>query len=88
MNDILQVLSILRAGKNALLGDIQKMFWQINFNRKDMKFHGIVWKSETYVFSRVYFGVKKSLPIADYSMKLIAYGRRETHPHAVDKRYG
>ena len=27
MNDIFQVLSRFRSGKNALLGDIRKMFW-------------------------------------------------------------
>ena len=91
MNDIFQVLSRFRSGKNALVGDIRKMFWQIKLDPEDRKFHGVIWNGETFVFTRVCFGDKNSPPIADYCMKLIAYEGRISHPKAseilMNKRY-
>ena len=90
MNDIFQVLARFRSGKNALLGHIRKMFWQIILHPEDRKFHGVLWNGETFIFTRGCFGFTNS-PIADYCMKLIAYEGRISHPKAsellMDKRY-
>ena len=91
MPDILRVLITFRAGKFALLGDIQKMFWQIKLNIEDQKYHGTIWKGKTYVFTRVCFGEKPSPPIAEESMLIIAYRGKDSHPEAsktlINKRY-
>ena len=91
MNEILQVLTRFRVGKNALLGDIEKMYWQIHLHPDDQKYHGVIWKNRTYVFTRVSFGNLNSPPIADRGMIRIALQKRETHPLAyevlIKKRY-
>ena len=46
----------LRSGKWAIQGDIKKMFWQIKPTESDERYHGVVYKGETYVFTRVCFG--------------------------------
>lgn len=91
MNEILQVLTRFRVGKNALLGDIEKMYWQIHLHPDDQKYHGVIWKGRTYVFTRVSFGNLNSPPIADRGMIRIALQKKNTHPHATEvlikKRY-
>ena len=47
----------LRSGKWAIQGDIKKMFWQIKPTESDERYHGVIYKGETYyVFTRVCFG--------------------------------
>ena len=91
MPDILKVLTLFRVGKYALIGDIQKMFWQIKLYDEDQKCHGVVWEGKTYVFTRVCFGNKPSPPIADECMLKIAHEGKESHPGAsfilTHKRY-
>lgn len=91
MNEILQVLIRFRAGKIALLGDIEKMYWQIKLHPEDQRYHGLIWKGQTYIFTRVCFGDNNSPPIADLSMKRIAIMKRESHTRASEvllrKRY-
>ena len=91
MIDIFQALTRFRAGKNALLGDIRKMFWQIKLSRDDEKYHGVVWQRDTLVNTCVCFGDTNSSPIADRSMLKIAVAGKERYPYAyesiVDKQY-
>ena len=76
LNDTYQVLTKFRCGVYASVGDIRKMFWQIQIHEEDQRYHGVVYKSGTYVFTRVGFGNKPSPPIADRAMlKIAAYGR-------------
>ena len=91
MNDIYQVITRFRSGKDGLLGDIRKMFWQIKISEEDQKFHGVIHNKKTYVFTRICFGDKPSPPIAERSMIKIALHGKETHSAAssvlIHKRY-
>ena len=91
MNEILEVLTRFRAGNNALLGDFEKMYWQIHLHPSDQRYHGVIWRGKTYVFKRVCFGDNNSPQIADFSMKRIAIEKKESHPRAYEvlmkKRY-
>ena len=91
MTDILQAITRFRAGRNAILGDIKKMFWQIRLSEEDQMYHGVIWDGNTYAFTRVCFGDKNSPPIADYSMKKIAAVGKDDYPLAyetlMNKRY-
>ena len=68
MNEILRVFTRFRLGKIAMIGDIQKMYWQILLLPEDQRFHGVVWKGATYIFSRVCFGDNNSPAIAEQSI--------------------
>ena len=83
MNDILQVLTNFRAGNTAIQGDIRKMFWQIMLSDYDQQFHGVLYKGETFVFTRVCFGDKPSPIIADSCMKMIANEGKEQYPEGA-----
>ena len=83
MPDILQILTRFRTGNIALLGDIQKMFWQIRVHSDDQKYQGVIWKGDTMVFTRVCFGNKPSPPIAEESMIKIANHGKNSHPDAA-----
>ena len=91
MPDILQVVTKFRVGKFAMVGDIQKMFWQIRLHPDDQKYHGVIWNEDTYVFTRVCFGDKASPPIAEESMIKMAHIGKDTHPEAsktlINRRY-
>ena len=77
INDLFQVITRFRCGQYTLIGDIRKMFWQIKIAETDQKFHGVIHKGGTYVFTRVCFGNKPSPPIADSSMvKMAHHGKR------------
>ena len=80
-----------RSGSSALIGDVKKMFWQIKISNEDQKYHGIIYKGETYVFTRICFGNKPSPPIAELSMVKAAQSGKESHPLAhralLYKRY-
>ena len=80
MNDIFQVLTGFRSGYVAIQGDIKKMFWQIMLSEYDQQFHGIIYKEETFVFTRVCFGDKPSPTIADICMHKIAREGKEDYP--------
>ena len=82
MSDILQIVTRFRSGKYTLIGDISKMFWQIKINEHDQKYHGVIFKGETYVFTRVCFGNKPSPPIAELSMIKVAEHGKTSHPNA------
>ena len=90
MNDIYRTLTKFRSGAVALLGDISKMFWQIKINDEDQRYHGIIYKGNTYVFTRICFGNTPS-PISNLCMMNIAIFGRESHPTAskvlIHKRY-
>ena len=79
MPDILQIITSFRVGKYAILGDVQKMFWQIHVHPDDQNFQGVIWRKETYVFTRVCFGNKPSPPIAEESMVKIAHHGKISH---------
>ena len=91
MPNILGVLTQFRAGEIAYIGDLKKMFWQMKLHINDQKYHGVVFKGETYVFTRVCFGEKASSPLADESMVRISKFGRNTHPEAskalLNERY-
>ena len=91
MPDMLEILTLFRTGELAMIGDIQKMFWQIRVHSADQKYQGVIWKNETYVFTRVCFGNKPSPPIAEESMIKIAQHGKESYPEASNtlmmKRY-
>ena len=91
MPDILKILTMFRFGKYAMIGDIEKMFWQIHIDDEDQKFHGILYNDTTYVFTRVSFGGKPSPTIADSCMVKIAHEGKDTHRGAASilsrKRY-
>ena len=78
-----------RSGSSVLIGDVKKMFWQIS--NKDQKYHGIIYKGETYVFTRICFGNKPSPSIAELSMVKAAQSGKDSHPIAYPallyKRY-
>ena len=78
--DIFELLTAFRSGYTALQGDIKKMFWQISLSEYDQQFHGIIYKGETYVFTRVCFGDKPSPTIANSCMKEIAKKEKEEFP--------
>ena len=80
MPDILQVITKFRVGKFAMVGDIQKMFWQIRLHTDDQKYHGVIWNENTYVFTRVCFGDKTSPPIAEESMIKVAHYGKDSFP--------
>ena len=80
MVDIFELLTAFRSGYVALQGDIKKMFWQISLSEYDQQFHGIIYKGETYVFTRVCFGDKPSPTIANDCMKKIAKEEKEDFP--------
>ena len=67
------------------------MFWQIEISKEDQQYHGVIYKGETYVFTRVGFGNKSSPPIAELSMIKIAYSGKDSHPLAyrslINNRY-
>ena len=91
MNDVYETITQIRCGKYVLIGDVQKMFWQIMIDPEDEKYHGVIYKGDTYVFTRVGFGHKSSPPVADRAMLKIAQSGKETHPVAahtlIKKRY-
>ena len=91
MNDIFETVTRFRCGNHTLIGDIRKMFWQIKINTEDEKYHGVIYRGETYVFTRICFGNKPSPPIADMSMLKMAEHGKESHPLAANaliyKRY-
>ena len=60
------------------------MFWQVLLWPDNVQFQAVIWHRETYVLSRVSFGGKNSLPIADYDIQKIAAFGRETHPLTYD----
>ena len=80
--NIIEMITKFRCGKIALIGDIQKMYWQINLHKGDQKYHGVVWNSKTYVFTRVCFGEKPSSPIAEEAMLRISKDGKDTHSNA------
>ena len=82
MSDILQIVRRFRSGKYTLIGDISKMFWQIKITEKDQLYHGVIYKGESYVFTRVCFGNKPSPPIAEMGMVRVAEHGKFSHPHA------
>ena len=82
MSDILQNLTRLRSGDYVLIGDVKKMFWQIMIAEEDQMYHGVIYKDETYMFTRVCFGNKPSPPIAEMSMIKVAEKGKESHPYA------
>ena len=87
--DIFQATTKVRCGKFALVGDMQKMFWQIEMSPEDQQFHGVICEGKTYVCTRVCYGDKPSPAIADYSMKkLVACGRKELPlgSHVIEKK--
>ena len=91
-NEILRVLIRFRLGKVAMMGDIQKMFWQILLHPENQKFHGVIWKGAMYIFTSVCFGDNNnSPPIAEHSIRLIAFQNKDTHARArdvlINKRY-
>ena len=45
-----------RCGEISITGDVRKMFWQILLDKTNEQYHGIVYKGQTYVFTRVSFG--------------------------------
>ena len=67
------------------------MFWEIKINDEDQRYHGVIYKGNTYVFTRICFGNKPSPPIAELCMIKIAIFGRESHPTAskvlIHKRY-
>ena len=75
-------LKRFRSGKYTLIGDMSKMFWQIKINEQSQKYHGVIFKGETYVFTRVYFGNKPSTPIAELGMIKVAEHGKTSHPNA------
>ena len=80
MVDIFQALTRFRCGAFAILGDIKKMFWQIRLSDDDAQYHGNIWDGQTYVCTRLCFGVKPSPPIANYSMMKVAALGEKSHP--------
>ena len=70
----------LRSGKWAIQGDIKKMFWQIKPTESDERYHGDIYKGETYVFTRVCFGNEPSPIIANETMVGISRWRRTSYP--------
>ena len=82
MNDIYQIITKFRCGLFVSVGDVCKMFWQINIHEQDQMFHGVIYKGGTYVFTQIGFGNSPSPPIADMSMVKMVYHGRETHPLA------
>ena len=84
MPDIMQIITRFRVGKVAMIGDIQKMFWQIRLHPDDQQYHGVIWKGKSFVFTRVSFGGKPSPPIADESMIKIAHEGKTDYPLAAD----
>ena len=80
--DIYQIIMRFRSGSSALIGDVKKMFWQIKISNEDQKYHGIIYKGETYVFTMICFGNKSSPPIAELSMVKAAQSGKESHPLA------
>lgn len=91
MTDIMKMLTHFRCGKFAILGDIRRMFWQILLDKDDEQYHGIVYKQETYVFTRISFGGSPSPNIADNCMASISQEGKDRYPLGAkvieDKRY-
>ena len=91
MNDIFETVLRFRCRKYTLVGDVRKMFWQIRIDAEDEKYHGVIYKGNTYVFTHVCFGNKPSPPITNMSMLKMAQYGKETHPLAakalVNDRY-
>ena len=90
-SDIYEIITRFRSGNYAMIGDIRKMFWQIKINSEDQRYHGVLYKGNTYVFTRICFGNKPSPTIAELSMIKIAQIGKDTHPLAsnvlIHKRY-
>lgn len=42
-----------RCGRWAMQGDLKTMFWQIKLTESDELFHGVVYRDETFVITRV-----------------------------------
>ena len=80
--NILTIIMKYRTGEIVLIGDIQKMYWQIKIHESDHKYHGIVWNAKTFVFTRICFGEKPSSPIAEESMIRVSQAGKNTHPEA------
>ena len=60
------------------------MFWQIKLSEYDQQFHGVVYGSKTFVFTRVCFGDKPSPTIADICMKNISIHGKDEFPLGSD----
>ena len=82
MSDILQIITRFRTGRYVLIGDVKKMFWQFKILEEDQKYHGIIYKGDMYVFTRVCFGNKSSPPIAETGMIKVAEQGKISHPYA------
>ena len=79
---ILYKLSQVSKWKYTLIEDISKMFWQIKINEHDQKYHEVIFKGETYVFTRVCFGNNPSPPLAELSMIKVTENGKTSHRNA------
>ena len=90
MTDIMEIITQFRCGEIAITGDVRKM-WQILLDKTDEQYHGLIYKDQTYVFTRVSFGGTSSPNMADACMVSIAASGERTHPAGSsvikDKRY-
>ena len=46
ISNVLDMLTKFRCGVVALIGDIRKMYWQINLYEDDQKYHCVVWEEK------------------------------------------
>ena len=58
------------------------MFWQIKISEEDQKYHGVIYKGKSHMFTRVCFGNTPSPPIAEIGMMKIAEHGKISHPLA------
>ena len=80
MTDVMEVITQFRCGEIGITGDVRNMFWQISLDKTDEQYHGVVYKGQTYVFTRVSFGGTSSPNIAEACMVYIAASGERTHP--------
>ena len=86
MTDIMEIITQFRCGEIAITGDVRKMLSQILLDKTAEQYHGIVYKGQTYVFTRVSFGGTSSPNIAEACMMHIAASGERTHPAQVLSR--
>jgi len=89
--DILDILLVFRRHEVALIGDIKEMFYQVQLNPEDRRFHRLLWRDldssrqiEVYESVRLVFGDRSSPFLAQFVMQNQATQQQDENPLAAE----
>lgn len=91
LNNLTSVVHNFRIEKIAFLGDIQKMFNQVQIAQEDRNYHRFIWEGRDFRWCRLPFGDKSAPDLSIYCLHYIANEHLESHPRGariiIDQTY-